>query len=64
MSEYVKMPAQSLKSKAAKGAVWTLLDKLSTQFVGFVVGMILARLLSPNDYGDNNTFDLQIVPPS
>ena len=45
------MPVRSLKSKVAKGAVWTLLEKLSTQIVGFVVGMILARLLSPNDYG-------------
>ncbi len=45
------MPSQSLKSKVAKGAVWTLLEKLSTQVVGFVVGMILARLLTPNDYG-------------
>ena len=25
------MPVQSLKSKVAKGAVWTLLEKLSTQ---------------------------------
>lgn len=41
----------SLKAKVAKGAVWTLLEKLSTQVVGFVVGMILARLLTPNDYG-------------
>ena len=45
------MPTQSLKSKVAKGAVWTLMEKLSTQVVGFVVGMILARLLTPNDYG-------------
>ena len=45
------MSTQSLKSKVAKGAVWTLLEKLSTQVVGFVVGMILARLLTPNDYG-------------
>lgn len=45
------MSAQSLKSKVAKGAVWTLMEKLSTQIVGFLVGMILARLLTPNDYG-------------
>ena len=31
--------------------MWTLLEKLSTQVVGFIVGMILARLLTPNDYG-------------
>ena len=45
------MQTQSLKSKVAKGAVWTLMEKLSTQVVGFVVGMVLARLLTPNDYG-------------
>ena len=45
------MPSQSLKNKVVKGAVWTLLEKLSTQVVQFVVGMVLARLLTPNDYG-------------
>ena len=45
------MSDASLKSKVAKGAVWTLMEKLSTQVVRFVVGMILARLLTPNDYG-------------
>lgn len=45
------MSAQTLKTKVAKGAVWTLLEKMSTQIVTFVVGMILARLLTPNDYG-------------
>ena len=41
----------SLKAKVAKGAMWTLIEKLSTQVVSFVVGMILARLLTPDDYG-------------
>lgn len=45
------MNNQSLKSKVAKGAVWTLMEKLSTQMVGFIVSMVLARLLTPNDYG-------------
>lgn len=44
-------PSGNLKSKVTKGAVWTLLEKLSTQAVGFVVSMILARLLTPDDYG-------------
>ena len=47
----IKMHSQSLKSKVAKGAVWTLLEKLSTQIVSFIVGLILARLLTPDDYG-------------
>ena len=41
----------NLKQKVAKGAVWTLCEKLSCQAVQFVVGMILARLLTPTDYG-------------
>jgi len=41
----------NLKQKVVKGAVWTLLEKLSCQGVGFVVGMVLARLLTPSDYG-------------
>lgn len=31
--------------------MWTLLEKLSTQAVNFIVSIILARLLTPNDYG-------------
>lgn len=45
------MHCNSLKNKVAKGAVWTLLEKLFTQVVGFIVGMVLARLLTPDDYG-------------
>ena len=41
----------NLKEKVAKGAVWTLAEKISCQAVSFVVGMILARLLTPTDYG-------------
>ena len=41
----------NLKQKVAKGAAWTLCEKLSCQAVSFVVGMILARLLTPTDYG-------------
>lgn len=42
---------RDLKQKVAKGAVWTLCEKLSCQTVTFVVGMILSRLLTPDDYG-------------
>ena len=31
--------------------MWTLFEKLSSQVVQFVVAMILARLLTPDDYG-------------
>lgn len=43
--------ADSLKNKVAKGAVWATLEKFSVQAMHFVVGMVLARLLTPTDYG-------------
>ena len=42
---------QSLKQKAASGMVWTALQKYSTMIIQFVSGVILARLLTPHDYG-------------
>ena len=45
------MPQKNLKQKAASGMVWTALQKYSTMFIGFVSGIILARLLTPYDYG-------------
>lgn len=45
------MPENSLKQKAAKGVVWTAIQKYSTMLIQFVSGIILARLLSPDDYG-------------
>ena len=43
--------AKSLKQKAASGMVWTALQRYSKIFIGFVSGIILARLLTPFDYG-------------
>lgn len=45
------MPEQNLKQKAASGMVWTALQKYSTMGIQFVSGIILARLLTPYDYG-------------
>lgn len=42
---------KNLKQKAAAGMVWTALQKYSTMFIQFVSGIILARLLTPYDYG-------------
>lgn len=42
---------KSLKHKAAAGMIWTALQKYSTMFIGFISGIILARLLTPYDYG-------------
>ncbi len=41
----------SLKQKTVSGVLWTGLAKMSMQLVLFVVTVILARLLSPDDFG-------------
>ena len=43
--------SDSLKNKVAKGAVWATMEKFSVQAMHFVVGIVLARLLTPTDYG-------------
>ena len=43
--------AESLKQKAASGMVWTALQKYSKMGIQFISGIILARLLTPYDYG-------------
>ena len=42
---------QNLKQKAAVGIVWTALQKYSSMIISFISGIILARLLTPYDYG-------------
>ena len=42
---------ESLKKKTVKGVAWTSLDQVATLGFGFVIGVILARILSPDDYG-------------
>lgn len=45
------MPAKSLKQKAVSGMIWTALQRYSTMLIQFISGIILARLLTPYDYG-------------
>lgn len=40
-----------LKTKATHGFFWALLERFGTQSVSFGVSLILARLLTPSDYG-------------
>lgn len=42
---------QSLKVKTVKGTIWSTVDAFLGQGVSFLVGIILARLLSPEEYG-------------
>ena len=40
-----------LKQKVFKGTIWLTVEKFYSQAVEFVLGMVLARLLTPSDYG-------------
>lgn len=42
---------ESLGKKTLKGSIWSIFDVVLRQGIGFVLGIILARLLSPSDYG-------------
>lgn len=42
---------ESLKNKTVKGASWSIIDSIAGQGVSFLVGLVLARLLAPDDYG-------------
>lgn len=42
---------ESLKSKTIKGTFWSAVDAFLGQGVTFVVGIVLARMLTPAEYG-------------
>ena len=43
--------SESLKNRAVHGAKWSFIDNISNSGVTFLVGPILARLLTPAEYG-------------
>ena len=45
------MPKESLKDKTVKGVGWSAIDNVVQTGVTFVVSIVLARLLTPDDYG-------------
>lgn len=45
------MAETSLKERTAKGLFWSTLNNGTTQVLNLVIGIALARLLSPEDYG-------------
>lgn len=45
------MQQESLKNKTIKGTMWSAADAFLGQGVTFIVGLVLARLLSPDEYG-------------
>jgi O-antigen/teichoic acid export membrane protein len=40
-----------IKSKTVKGVFWSSIERFSVQGIQFVLGIIMARLLEPSDYG-------------
>ncbi|MBO7110346.1 MAG: lipopolysaccharide biosynthesis protein [Bacteroidaceae bacterium] len=45
------MAGQSLKDKTVKGVGWSAIDNVAQYAVSFLVSIVLARILSPDDYG-------------
>ena len=45
------MAEQSLKDKTVKGVGWSAIDNVIQAGVTFLVSIVLARLLTPDDYG-------------
>ena len=45
------MAEQSLKDKTVKGVGWSAIDNIAQYAVSFIVSIVLARLLTPEDYG-------------
>lgn len=45
------MAQQSLTDKTVKGVGWNSVDRIANYGIGFIVGIVLARLLSPEEYG-------------
>jgi teichuronic acid exporter len=41
----------SLKQKTVSGLLWSFIDQFANQGISFIVGIILARLLSPREFG-------------
>ncbi len=45
------MASESLRGKTIKGVGWSAIDNIAQHVVSFVVSIVLARILSPDDYG-------------
>lgn len=43
--------SNSLKQKTVTGVLWSSLERFSVQGIQFVVMIVMARMLTPNDYG-------------
>ena len=50
-ARHIIMAEQNLKDKTVKGVAWSGIDNVVQMGVTFLVSIVLARLLSPDDYG-------------
>ncbi len=41
----------SLKEKTVTGIIWSSVDNFANQGINFIVGILLARILSPKEFG-------------
>ena len=48
---FSSMEKESLRQKTIKGVGWSAIDNVSSYAVTFLVGLVLAHLLTPDDYG-------------
>lgn len=42
---------QSVKKKTVSGILWSGIEKIAYELIQFIVGIVLARILTPHDYG-------------
>ncbi len=45
------MASDNLKNKTKNGFLWSTIERFSSQGIQFVFGILIARILSPEDYG-------------
>lgn len=45
------MADTSVKKQTISGAIWKFTERISAQLISFIVSIILARILAPDDYG-------------
>lgn len=43
--------SDNLKHKTIHGVIWSSIDRFATQGITFAIGLVMARLLTPEDYG-------------
>jgi O-antigen/teichoic acid export membrane protein len=53
--------AESLTNKTVRGVAWNSIDRIANYGISFLVSIVLARLLSPEDYGLIGLINIFIV---